>query len=90
MSSITPICCGEESVWIENIPGKGYNFCTKCRNEVMTPEKVEEINLVWPASDDQFSFDVTYSNNGFKKVYADKDWDDELQDAIDQLTKGLP
>lgn len=29
-----PRCCGAESVWVENVPGKGYNFCRKCKQEV--------------------------------------------------------
>lgn len=29
--------CGLDSVWVENVPGKGYNFCSECRAEVMHP-----------------------------------------------------
>lgn len=31
-------CCGKDSSWVENIPGKGYWFCQECRKEVNTPD----------------------------------------------------
>jgi hypothetical protein len=36
-----PSCCGLESVWVDNVPGKEYYFCTECREEV--PEIIETV-----------------------------------------------
>ena len=30
-----PTCCGLDSVWVDNVPGKEYYFCTECREEVV-------------------------------------------------------
>ena len=39
------ICCGKQTKWVENIPGKGYNFCGECRKEaVEAPAKPLELN----------------------------------------------
>jgi len=27
-------CCGVDSRWVENVPGKGYFYCGECKNEV--------------------------------------------------------
>lgn len=27
-------CCGLDAYWVENVPGKGYMFCSECKNEV--------------------------------------------------------
>lgn len=39
------ICCGTEAIWVENVPGKGYNYCRECKNEVLTPLSVEEVTV---------------------------------------------
>jgi len=28
-------CCGTDSRWVENVPGKGYFYCGECKNEVV-------------------------------------------------------
>lgn len=28
------LCCGIESKYIDNVPGKEYYYCTTCKNEV--------------------------------------------------------
>ena len=28
------LCCGVESKYVDNVPGKEYYYCTKCKNEV--------------------------------------------------------
>lgn len=40
---IIPICCKEDSKWVENVPGKGYFYCTQCKKEVLTPVALEEV-----------------------------------------------
>jgi len=40
-------CCGLEAVWVENVPGKGYNFCQECRKEVLSPEVVKRGLEAW-------------------------------------------
>jgi len=27
-------CCGVDSRWVENVPGKGYFYCGECKNEI--------------------------------------------------------
>lgn len=29
-----PTCCGLESIWVDNVPGKEYYYCKECKNEV--------------------------------------------------------
>jgi hypothetical protein len=38
-------CCGLDSIWVENVPGKGYNYCTECKQEVspFNTQSAEEI-----------------------------------------------
>ncbi len=37
-----PRCCGMESIWVDNVPGKEYWFCRECKNEVFAdPPRVE-------------------------------------------------
>lgn len=31
---VMPECCGEKSVWVDNIPSKAYAYCRQCKNEV--------------------------------------------------------
>lgn len=33
-----PRCCGVESTWVDNVPGKEYAFCSSCRKEVGASE----------------------------------------------------
>ena len=35
-------CCGMDSVWVENVPGKGYYYCKECKNEVVSPIEVPD------------------------------------------------
>lgn len=28
-------CCGFKPIWVENVPGKGYHYCTECKKEVV-------------------------------------------------------
>ena len=37
-----PFCCGIRSKWVENVAGKGYNFCSECRKEVEDPALMKE------------------------------------------------
>lgn len=32
---MTSKCCGLDSVWVENVPGKGYHYCKECKLEVI-------------------------------------------------------
>ncbi len=86
-------CCGKSPIWVENIPGKGYNFCEECRKEVLTPQTVEissnegpiawpsdydNIPLNWPPDDDQYSFMISMLKNDF------------TEEELIELMKGLP
>lgn len=57
---MTPKCCGMDSIWVENVPTKGYNYCRECKNEVVAnaaPDKDED-----RPNPDQMSFDFFFSN----------------------------
>jgi hypothetical protein len=54
-----PTCCGLESVWVENVPGKGYNFCRECRNEV--------VDILEQVSKSSKAFDNLFWYSGFSK-----------------------
>jgi hypothetical protein len=36
-------CCKVVPNWVENVPGKGYFFCSECRKEVLEPLKIETL-----------------------------------------------
>lgn len=38
MRVVGPPCCNLDSLWVENVPGKGYYFCSECKNEVTVPK----------------------------------------------------
>lgn len=42
-SSPSPICCGTPTSWVENIPGKGYNYCRECKKEVAAEPSAQEL-----------------------------------------------
>lgn len=49
-----------DSIWVENVPTKGYNYCRECKNEVVAnaaPDKDED-----RPNPDQMSFDFFFSN----------------------------
>lgn len=56
------ICCGQKPVWIENVPGRGYNYCTECKNEVLTP--VEEAPTEYP-------YTTQYYRNGKQTTFEE-------------------
>jgi hypothetical protein len=39
---MSPKCCGFDSRWVENVPGKGYFYCGECRKEVAESDIVFE------------------------------------------------
>ena len=43
----TPKCCDEESVYVDNVPGKEYFYCRNCKKEVFTQAK-EQLGDVLP------------------------------------------
>lgn len=73
----TLFCCDTKAVWVENIPGKGYNFCTKCRKEVLKPLQI--INL-----------DEIYGTTDQKNYHEEDENLDDIYDLLSSLTKGVP
>lgn len=41
---MTPKCCGLDSVWVENVPGKGYHYCRECKLEVSDKKDVPRLD----------------------------------------------
>lgn len=40
---IVPMCCGKDSVWVDNVPTKEYFYCRECKNEVATIYEVVDV-----------------------------------------------
>lgn len=76
-----PICCNDDAVWVENIPGKGYYYCRSCKNEVLTPIAVEEKPY------DKYDLDsdlMDIIDQSAKNYFDDLD-DQDLQDLTDMF-----
>lgn len=58
---IIPICCKEDSKWVENVPGKGYFYCKHCKNEVLTPVALEEAKT----SDSLYDIDLLHKSGWY-------------------------
>lgn len=59
--TIVPYCCGVEAKWVENVPGKGYNFCESCRCEVAAPlELIDQITAANKRDEEEFNQFVYY------------------------------
>jgi hypothetical protein len=60
-------CCGQDSIWVDNVPGKEYYYCRECKKEV-SPDAVSPIETVgeqlpfWKLPE---SYSVIYSDLGF-------------------------
>lgn len=87
-----PICCGIESRWVENISGKGYNFCGECRKEVLTPLAVEKksqgmtagtaLRLMQEQLNQLYSSIDMISTKDLKQRYPDKTLEEEYEGCI--------
>jgi len=43
-----PKCCGMDSIWVDNVPGKEYFYCRECKKEVAPePEKKRDPGPGW-------------------------------------------
>lgn len=59
-------CCGINVKWIENVVGKGYWFCSECRNEVIpsTPTNHKQyqatyevdVSMYYPKSEEELQY----------------------------------
>lgn len=72
---MTPKCCGVESSWIENVPGRGYNFCSECRKEVAPMTETDMIaNLFEEMNPELFNMQASY--------FPQPQVDDAIQDLL--------
>lgn len=58
------ICCSIDSVWIENVPGKGYFFCQECRKEVVEKIKLEYVDDM----DEHLSYFILHNASTFSEM----------------------
>jgi hypothetical protein len=79
-----PKCCEVESVWVENVPGKGYYYCKDCKNEVKEPDHTTNIPQ-WHYSDDKGWYTTDNKNTPDSSYSFDWNMMQLVPDAINIL-----
>lgn len=82
----TPTCCGKESVYVDNVPGKEYYYCRECKNEVIQTISPQTINpgkanyYTWPMV-------IEFNDDGSVKPNAEPFTIERINDLIKLLGK---
>ena len=59
-------CCGQDSIWVDNVPGKEYYYCKECKKEVTPPAAAEAVGEQLPFWKLPESYSVIHSDCGFQ------------------------